>query len=80
MLNYIDNINESENNIADLNETRKHVSSAIRKKLNKVDAYELGEIHSGRKYINWNKENVSFQFNFRYNMVKSENDFLHYHL
>jgi methyl-accepting chemotaxis protein len=29
---FTDNINESENNIADLNETCKNVSSAIRKK------------------------------------------------
>ena len=38
---YIDNINESENNIAYKNETCKNVNSAIRKKLNKVDDYEI---------------------------------------
>ena len=38
---YTDNINESENNIYYLNETCKHVSSAIRKKFNKVDDYEI---------------------------------------
>ena len=47
---HIGNINEAENNIAYLNETCKNVSSAIRKKLNKVDDYETGEILVCRKY------------------------------
>ena len=41
VLKNIDNINESENNIAQLNETCKNANSAIRKKLNQVDDYEM---------------------------------------
>jgi hypothetical protein len=70
-------MNESENNIAYLNETCKNMSSAIRKKLNKVDDYELGEILICRKYIRLkNKCNVKFQVNFSYNIVKIEGGFL----
>ena len=67
---YTDNINESENNIAYNNETCKNVSSAIRKKLNKVDDYEIGEILICRKYINLKKLKVKFQVNFKYKIVK----------
>jgi hypothetical protein len=75
---YTDNINESENNIAYENKTCKNVSSAIRKKLNKVDDYAIGEILICRKYIRIkNKCNVKYQVNFSYNIVKIEGCFLH---
>ena len=47
----IDNVSESENNIADLNETCKIVRSAIRKTLTNVDDSEMGEILICRKHI-----------------------------
>ena len=72
---YTDNINESENNIAYKNETCKNVSSAIRKKLNKVDDYEVGEILICRRYIHVKKTNVKFQINFQYKIVKIEGEF-----
>ena len=72
---YTDHINESENNIAYLNETCKNVSSAIRKKLNKVDDYEIGEILICRKYIKLKKSHVKFQVNFQYKIVKIEGEF-----
>ena len=73
-----DNINESENNIAYLNETCKNVSSAIRKNLSKVDDYEIGEILICRRYTKLNKGRLNFQVNFRYKIVEIECDFLHY--
>ena len=45
---YTQNVNESENNIAYLNETCKNLSAAIRKKLSKVDDYEIGDCLSYR--------------------------------
>jgi uncharacterized protein involved in tolerance to divalent cations len=73
---YTDSINESENNIAYENKTCEAVSSAIRKKLNKVDAYEVGEILICRRYIRIkNNCNVKFQTNFKYKIVKIEGDF-----
>ena len=62
---YTDNINESENNIAYENKTCKNVISAIRKNLNKVDDYEIGEIIICRKYVHMKKTNVKFQKNFQ---------------
>ena len=54
-------INASDNNIADLNATCKHVSSAIRQKLNKVDDYETGERLICRNCIDLKKTKVKFQ-------------------
>jgi hypothetical protein len=52
------------------------VSSAILKKLNKVDDYEIGEIVICRRYIRIkNKYNVKFQVNFSYTIVKIEGGF-----
>ena len=67
---YTDNINESENNIAYLNETCKNVSSAIRKKLNKVDDYEIGEILICRKYINLKKVMLNFRLIFNIRLLR----------
>jgi hypothetical protein len=50
------------------------VSSAIRKKLNKVDDYEIGEILICRKYINLNKGKVKFQVHFQYKIVGIKGD------
>ena len=72
---YTDTINESENNIAYTNETCKNVNSAIRKKLNKVDDYEIGEILICRKYMHGKKTNVNIQVNFQDNIVKIEGNF-----
>ena len=74
---YTDNINESENNIYYLNETCKHVSSAIRKKFNKVDDYEIGEILICRRYINLTEGKVNLQVKFKHKIVKIESDLLH---
>ena len=70
---YTGNINESENNIAYLNETCKNVSSAIRKKLSKVDDYELGEILICRRYIDQKK--IKFQVKCKYKIVNIEGEF-----
>ena len=72
---YTDNINESENNIAYKNETCKDVSAAIRKTLNKVNDYEIGEILICRKYIELKNSNVKFQVNFEYRIVKIDGEF-----
>jgi uncharacterized protein involved in tolerance to divalent cations len=73
---FTDNINESENNIAYENKTRKAVSSAIRKKLNKVDDYEIGEILICRKYIELKGNcKVKFQTNFKYKIVDIKGGF-----
>ena len=69
---YTDNINESENTIAYNNETCKSVSSAIRKKLTKVNDYEVGEILICRRYIHMKKTNIKFQVNFKYKIVNIE--------
>ena len=69
---YTDKINESENNIAYTNETRRNVSSAIRKRLNKVDDYEVGEIIICRQFYNPTKTNVNCQKNFHDKIVKIE--------
>ena len=71
---YIDNINESENNIAQSNDTCQKVSSAIQKKLNQVDDYETGEILICRKHFKLNKGRGKFQFRFQHKIVKIEGD------
>ena len=70
--NYTDNINESENNIAYKNGTCKDVSSAIRKELNKLDDYEIGQILICLEFIDLKKTHVTFQVNFQHQIVNNE--------
>ena len=72
---YTDYINESKNTIAYKHETCKNVSSAIRKKLNKVDDYEVGEILSCRQFHNPKKTSVNLQKHFHYKIVNIEGVF-----
>ena len=51
------------------------MSSAIRKKLNKVDDYEVGEILSCRQFQNPKKTSVNLQKHFHYNIVNIEGVF-----
>jgi hypothetical protein len=51
------------------------VSDAIRKKLNKVDGYEIGELLICRNYININTGNHKCQVNLKLQIVKIEGDF-----
>ena len=50
----------------------KTVSSAIRKKLNKVYDYAIGEILICRQYKKLNKGQVTFQVKFKYKIIKIE--------
>ena len=70
----IDNVSESENNIADLNETCKIVRSAIRKTLTNVDDSEMGEILICRKHINLSIGKVKLQVNLTYTIVNRERE------
>jgi hypothetical protein len=75
-LKYTVNKNESENNIAYENKTCEAVSAAIRKTLNKIDDYEIGEILSCRNYISLKGIcRVKFQVNFKDKIVKIEGCF-----
>ena len=54
------------------------MSSAIRKKLNKVCQYATGEILISRQYKKLNKGQVTFQVKLKYTIIKIEGVFLHY--
>jgi hypothetical protein len=53
------------------------VSDTIRKNINNVDDYDIGEILVCRTYINLNKGNHNCQLKLIHNIVKIESDFLH---
>jgi len=62
-------------NIAYKNDTCKEVNKHIRKKLNKTDEYEVGEVLICREYLKLKTIGV-FNVNYKYNIIEISSDTL----
>jgi hypothetical protein len=60
-------------NIAYTNETCKEQSELIRKRLNKTDEYEVGEILTCRKWFKSNKETFNVNFQYKIQSIVEDN-------
>ena len=71
-MKFTDDITQSENNIAFMNDTCKEVAKHIRKLKNKTCEYEVGEVLVCREYFKMKKQTFNVNFEFEIIIINSD--------